>query len=140
MSALTIVREILAADGAVSSVVQGRMHPVLYPLNLHKPGLVLHSVNEADERTLAGHNRYPEAGVIIDAVADDFDTADTLGRKVKDALRDWSGAVAGYDVSPIALTDLDIHDRGEASDSWRRRVGVRVRYRLAPVDDEEQET
>lgn len=131
MSALTIVRDILAADATITAVTGSQIWAIVKPQKSTYPAIVLTLVSEEDERHLGGSNRYPLARVIVDCLAADYDGADTLGDKVKDALRDYRGVVGGITVADLALDDLDFFDKGESGDIWRRRLGFRVRYRTA---------
>jgi hypothetical protein len=129
VSALTIVRDILADDSGITASVAGRIWPVELPQETGLPAIVLHMVDEHDGRHLGGSDRYPLARVIVDCLGDSYADADGLCDAVKAALIDFAGSVGSATVSDVAHDDLDIFDRGQAGDIWRRRLGFRVRYR-----------
>lgn len=130
MSALDIVRAILAADSNIAPGISD-IAALVAPPNLPKPALVLHLVNEDDGAHLNGANWYPLASIIVDSVATSFGAASLLGDKVKVGLIDFRGEIAGAEVSSIFPSGIDHFDNGEKGDVWRRRLGFEMRYRAA---------
>lgn len=132
MSAIEIASAILGADAGVKAVTTS-IFPLVKPESAALPVLVVHLVKEDDEAYLQGANGYPVATVIIDAVAASFGGASTLGDKVKAALTNYRGTIAGADVSYILPAGVDHFDRGDQGAVWRRRLSFDMRYRVAGV-------
>jgi len=118
----------LLAESNVTAVVGVRVEPVFLPQGSALPAVVVSQVSDQDELLLQGQAQYPIARFVVDAVAESFAAADSLGDEVKSALSDWRGEAAGREAI-ILSDDLDSFDRGEAGDLWRRRMGFRARYR-----------
>lgn len=124
---LPLIRAVLAANGPVSAAVGARMYPIELPQDPTLPAIVLTSVQTTDERTLQGHSRYPVSEFIVDVCGATFAAADDLAETVKTALQDYRGG----QIDDIASTSLDITDRGQAGEIWRRRLGFSTRWRQA---------
>jgi hypothetical protein len=122
---LPLIRAVLSASTPVTAVVAARIHPVELPQAPTLPAIVLTPVQTTDERTLQGHARYPVSDVVVDVCAATFAAADDLAETVKDALQNYRGGP----IDDIASTSLDITDRGQAGDIWRRRLGFSTRWR-----------
>ncbi len=122
---LPLIRSVLTASAPVSAIVGARIYPVELPQAPTLPAIVLTPVQTSDERTLQGHARYPVSEVVVDVCAASFAAADDLAEKVKDALQDYRGGP----IDDIASTSLDIIDRGQIGDIWRRRLGFSTRWR-----------
>lgn len=129
MSALTIVRGILTANSTITAVVVDRVWPVEKVQGKPNPAIVITLISEEDGRHLGGSDRYPLARFVVDCLGDTFPSADALGDAVNAALIDYRGTVGGVAVDDVAADDLDFFDRGEQGDTWRRRLGFRIRYR-----------
>ncbi|MDB5541231.1 MAG: hypothetical protein JWQ89_2958 [Devosia sp.] len=128
--ALDILRGALEGESAVTAKVGARIYPVEAPQQATMPSLVLHLVDERDERMLSGAGRYPVARFIVDCIGETFGQAAGLGLTVKDALRDWTGTVEGFSAY-FDCDEIDHFDRGERGDLWRRRLGFEARFRAA---------
>lgn len=124
-SIVPLVRAVLTASPPVSAAVGVRIYPVELPQSPTLPAIVLTPVRTDDERHLSGHNRYPVSEVIIDVCAPAFNACDELAETVKTALQDYKGGP----IEDIASTALDVTDRGQSGDIWRRRLGFDVRWR-----------
>jgi hypothetical protein len=124
-SIVPLVRAVLTASTPVSSLVATRIYPVELPQSPTLPAIVLTPSRTEDERHLSGHNRFPVSEVIIDVCASAFNACDELAETVKTALQDYRGGP----VEDIASTSLDITDRGQAGNIYRRRLGFDVRWR-----------
>lgn len=120
-----LVRAVLTASVPVSAAVGARIYPVELPQSPTLPAIVLTPVRTEDERHLSGHNRFPVSEVVIDVCAATFNGADDLAEAVKTALQDYKGGP----IEDVASTSLDITDRGQAGNIYRRRLGFDVRWR-----------
>ena len=129
MSAISIVRAILAGDAAISSTVAARLYPVETPQGGVLPAIAISLVRETDGRHLQGQDQYPVAEIIVDSCGDSYSAADGLGEAVKTRLRDFRGAVDGVQVDYVLVDELDFFDRGRNGTTWRRRQGFSMRYR-----------
>ncbi len=129
MSVLSTVRTMVAGEDTITGMVGGRVYPVELPQNTGLPALVLHLINERDGRHLLGSNRYPVARFIVDCIGSTYQAADELGDVVKSALIDYRATVGNVRVDDLGHDDLDIFDKGERGDCWRRRLAFVMRYR-----------
>lgn len=120
-----LVRAVLTASSPVSVAVGARIYPVELPQSPTLPAIVLTPVRTEDERHLSGHNRFPVSEVVIDVCAATSNACDDLAEKVKTALQDYRGGP----IEDVASTSLDITDRGQAGNVYRRRLGFDVRWR-----------
>ena len=122
---LPLVRAVLTASTPVSAIVGARIYPIELPQAPTLPAIVLTPVRTTDERHLSGHNKFPVSEVVIDVCAATFNGADDLAEAVKTALQDYKGGP----IEDVASTSLDMMDRGQAGDLYRRRLGFDVRWR-----------
>lgn len=136
MSALTAVHRILQDDTGVSALAANRRWDVELAQNAGLPALVLTPVSLTDDLHLGGSNRYPEFVFNVDAIGLKFGDADALGDAVMEALTDYRGVVAGYDITSIFHNDIDYVDKGETGEHFRRRLSFVMRYRLADDPDD----
>lgn len=129
MSAISIVREILAVDPDIIAVVAQRIFPIELPQKIQLPAIVLSSVDEVDGRHLSGSDRYPVGRFIVDCIGATHLAADALGDASSAVLIDYRGLIAGHQIDDIAHDGVDFVDRGATGDAWRRRLGFRMRFR-----------
>lgn len=129
-SALDLLQAALKTEASVTAKVADRIFAIELPPKAAFPALVLHLVDERDERMLTGAGQYPLARLIVDCIGETFGQAAGTGALVKDALRDWSGTVEGFFVA-FDHDDIDHFDRAETGKLWRRRIGFQARFRAA---------
>lgn len=126
MSGVEITEAILLANAPVSAAVNDRVFMVELPAEEFGPAIVLTPVSRRDGRHLDGSDGYPLATVIIDCIGSTFGEAAHLGNLAFDAMLDWRGTIAGFEVDDIAHTDLDSTDRGPVGMHYRRRIGFEI--------------
>lgn len=83
----------------------------------------------ADDCTLAGREKWPEAGVVMDCRAASAGEADALAAAVVEALGDLHRVSIAGKVATFYRSDPSVADRGDVCDIWRWRVGFRVQWR-----------
>lgn len=111
--------EILSGDTAVAALVGTRIYPKKAPQGVARPYVVFHKTTRRPSRTFTGYSL--SRGLWqIDAWADDFDTADTLGDAIEDALDEFRGDAGGR---TLAITlDNDSDDYEPDTDLYRQSL------------------
>lgn len=125
MSAVLLVKAVLLAASPVAAIVGTRVYPVQVPQGQSLPAIVLTAASHEDERTLQGHGGYPLSEVIVDSCGATYEAADALAAAIRTALEDYRSGP----IEHIASTPLEIDDRGDSGDHFRRRNSYLVRWR-----------
>lgn len=99
------IRTILAGNAAVTAVVADRIWHGNRPQDERRPGIVLSLISATHPQTLDDHGGYSTGTVQADVLAPSYREAKELAAKVRAALDQYSGTVAGADIDWLIIED-----------------------------------
>ena len=123
--AITAIRDIIAADVTVQSLVGNRITIDFVPEDSQKPALMLYTVSETSEDCLSGFIGFENARIRVEAYGESRKQADDAHSAARNAINGIRGVYSGTWIKGVAQSTgraYLVDKPNDGTDRWQFRT------------------